>query len=324
MDISFLLFLQDIRLSSGDALTSFMVWASHFVMAYLLVVPVFIYWCLDKKKGLYILISLECCQTVNSIIKLTVCEFRPWMKDARIIPAEGALKEATGYAFPSGHTVAATNMYGGIACVYRNKKLLAAVCSVMLLITAFSRNFLGVHYLHDVLAAFALSCLFLYMTAKLFAYLEQHPGKEDILLLSGVILSAVSLFYFNLKSYPMDYDASGALIADPGEMIYEGYKVIGLFMALCICRYIEKRFIRFECPGLTAKGVIVSVIGMLPMYLINRYLEAPFAVVFGNNVAAFLAMAVLVIHVAAVWPLVIKLVCNRGGENKKEVSADAQ
>lgn len=323
MDIDFLLFLQNIRLSCSDALTAFMVWASHFVMAYLLVVPVFIYWCLDKKKGLYILIALECCQTVNSIIKLTVCEYRPWMKDARIIPAEGALKEATGYAFPSGHTVAATMMYGGIAFVYRNKRLLAAVCSVMILITAFSRSFLGVHYLHDVIAAFALGCLFLFLTAKLFAYLEQHPEKEDILLLAGVILSAAALIYFNLKSYPMDYDAEGKLLADPGEMLYEGCKVIGLFMPLCVCRYIEKRFIRFECPGLTAKGVIVSLIGMIPMYLINKYLEAPFAAVFGSNIAAFLAMTVLVIHVAAFWPLVIMLVCGRDKVKKQEAKANA-
>ena len=324
MDISFLLFLQDIRLSSGDALTGFMVWASHFVMAYLLVVPVFIYWCLDKKKGLYILVALECCQTVNSVIKLTVCEYRPWIKDARIIPVEGALKEATGYAFPSGHTVAASMMYGGIASVYRNKRLLAAVCSVMILITAFSRSFLGVHYLHDVIAAFALSCLFLFLTARLFAYIAQHPEKEDMLLLSGVVLSAAALIYFNLKSYPIDYDANGMLLADPDDMQYEGCKVIGLFMPLCICRYIEKRFIGFECPGLTPKGIIVSIIGMIPMYLINKYLEAPLSALFGINAGAFLAMSVLVIHVAVVWPLVIKLVCSRGEGKEQEVKANAQ
>ncbi|MBR5756717.1 MAG: phosphatase PAP2 family protein, partial [Firmicutes bacterium] len=300
MDIEFLLVLQNFRFGINDALTPFMEWASHFVMAYLLVVPVFIYWCLDKKKGLFILISLECCQAFNSVIKLTVCEYRPWIKDSRIIPAEGALKEATGYAFPSGHTVAATNMYGGIAASYRKKKLLAIVCVVMILITAFSRNYLGVHYLHDVVVAMALSILFLYLTAKLFSYLELHPEKEDILLLCGVIFSVAVLVYFRLKSYPMDYDADGNLLVDPNVMLYEGYKVIGLFMPLCICRYIERHFIGFRCPGFTVKGVIVSLIGLVPMYVINKYLEKILAPLCGSNLGAFFAMTVLVIHIAVI------------------------
>ena len=51
MDISYLLFLQDFRFSIGDALTPLMEWVSLFAIRSLLLIPVFVYWCLDKKTG---------------------------------------------------------------------------------------------------------------------------------------------------------------------------------------------------------------------------------------------------------------------------------
>jgi membrane-associated phospholipid phosphatase len=62
------------------------------------------------------------------------------------------------YSFPSGHTVAATLFYGLLACylVMRGWRWLPVMgATLMVLLVACSRMYLGVHYLSDVLAAMA-------------------------------------------------------------------------------------------------------------------------------------------------------------------------
>ena len=61
MDIDYLLLLQRFRESINDALTPFMEAVSLFAVTFLIVIPVFVYWVVDKKKGLYTLVSYYVC-----------------------------------------------------------------------------------------------------------------------------------------------------------------------------------------------------------------------------------------------------------------------
>jgi membrane protein DedA with SNARE-associated domain/membrane-associated phospholipid phosphatase len=80
----------------------------------------------------------------------------------------------TSYGFPSGHTMAATVWYGFVAALvvsrltaWRWRVLTVLAGGVVILLIAFSRLYLGVHYLSDVLAAMAegLAWLALCLTA---------------------------------------------------------------------------------------------------------------------------------------------------------------
>ncbi len=84
MDITYLLWLQDFRNSINDAWTPFMEWISLFGVRAILLLPVFVYWCINKRKGLFILFAWKLSQTINAIVKLTACVYRPWVRDVRL------------------------------------------------------------------------------------------------------------------------------------------------------------------------------------------------------------------------------------------------
>ena len=57
MDIQYLLFLQNFRNGINDALTPFMEMISLFAVTYLIIIPALVYWCVDKRSGLYTMAS---------------------------------------------------------------------------------------------------------------------------------------------------------------------------------------------------------------------------------------------------------------------------
>lgn len=76
-------------------------------------------------------------------------------------PIEGIVRselDASGYGFPSGHSIAATVLYGGLATFLsvgdRRRRLIAA--AVLVGFVAVSRVMIGVHYLVDVIVGVLL------------------------------------------------------------------------------------------------------------------------------------------------------------------------
>lgn len=97
---------------------------------------------------------------VNVFLKLVFHRPRP--------RAEDSLPILTGYSFPSGHTMAATLLYGGLVWLawseidawgWRMGAVLGAF--VLVALVGVSRVQLGAHYFSDVLGAFALGVAWL-------------------------------------------------------------------------------------------------------------------------------------------------------------------
>lgn len=310
MDISYLLFLQNFRLSIHDAWTPFMEAMSLFSITYLVCIPVFIYWCVNKRKGLYTLVSFFLCVALNSVLKVTACAYRPWIRDPRIIPAGNAILTAGGYSFPSGHTAAATPLYGGLAIGFWDKKStkwISVLCILAILITGFSRNYLGVHTPQDVAAGLCLGVFTLWAVARAFTYLETHPERENRWLLVGFILGILALIYIRVKPYPLHY-VNGKLLVNPNDMMVEPYLHISAWMALCVARYVEKRWVHFTEVGLNLKGICWSLIGFIPMYIMMHYAQQPLIKLLGLHGGLATYSALLVFYVIALFPAVIKWV----------------
>ena len=305
MDITYLLWLQDFRLSINDALTPFVNQLSFFAISYIVLFPVFVYWCLDKKKGLFILYAWKLSQTFNAILKLTACIYRPWIKDARIIPANNAIVTATGYSFPSGHTMMCTPIYGGLAAITKNKAVkYFLVC--MILLTMLSRNYLGVHTPQDVLVGFVFGLFALWIAQKAFAYLDKHPEKDVLFMVFAVLAGVGTLVYVSYKPYPLDY-VDGKLLVDPSRMTIDSWGDAGGFAVFGILWYIESRFIKFEPAGWNFKGILICVIGLIPLGWALANLDGVMKYTMEVHLARLVSQTIMLCWMMIVWPLVIKM-----------------
>lgn len=113
MDISYLLFLQNIRESLGGIFDSFMMLMTALgeaPVAFLLMAAV--YWCLDKRSGQLMGLNSAFGCALNQFLKSMFKVDRPWVRDERVTPVEDAIAGASGYSFPSGHTQRATATWG--------------------------------------------------------------------------------------------------------------------------------------------------------------------------------------------------------------------
>jgi len=91
---------------------------------------------------------------LNKILKFIFHRPRPHFDDP--------LLSLTSYSFPSGHTMLATVLYGVIAAYlfasiksWPSRTAIGVTASALILLVAFSRIYLGAHYLTDVMGAMA-------------------------------------------------------------------------------------------------------------------------------------------------------------------------
>lgn len=119
----------------------------------------------NKKTALYIFINLVSSFTINEIVKTMFTRSRPIGIN---------LIEETGFSFPSGHSMISLSFYGFISyLLYKNAKnkyhktIIIISTSLIILLIGFSRIYLGVHYLSDVIAGFLLASIYLTIYLKL-------------------------------------------------------------------------------------------------------------------------------------------------------------
>lgn len=316
MDLSILLWLQGIRESLPGFVEQFFVVVSAIAASkYLIILPCLLFWCLDKRAGRFVLFSYSIGAMCNQFIKNTVCAYRPWIRSSDIHPSEGALDEATGYSFPSGHTQTAVDVFGATGVQYRKRwPWLNVVCWVYVALVAFSRLFLGVHAPQDVLVALIEGILVLWVAQRLLEWVDAADGRDLRVLVIGLLVFVAFIVYVTVKPYPMDYDSAGALVVDPVEMQVDCYKVAGVFAGALLGWFLEKRFIAFEADPkkLGLKGVVLRFVVGLVVVLGLHVAAGLLSHVISNNLVVQLIKYFVTIFAAAyVAPLVFTTIEKR-------------
>ncbi len=137
------------------ALTKAMLFISSFgapstIIGIALAVGLFLWWQRRRYRLLALVLAVPCGMLLNVLIKYAVHRHRPIF--------DNPFLKLTSYSFPSGHAMGATVLYGVLAAfavwtvtAWRWRLLAAFVAGLLIALVCFSRIYLGVHYLSDVL-----------------------------------------------------------------------------------------------------------------------------------------------------------------------------
>ena len=270
MDIDILLFLQEFREGAGSFLSDFLSKMTFLgELNTVLVIMAVVYWSVSKEFGRYLLMGWSGNRLVNGVLKVTACAYRPWIRDARIIPYGNSMTTATGYSFPSGHTMNAATVYGGVTVRKDMPAALRIILGLVVAFTAFSRIYLGVHTPQDILVGAAAGLLVMWLIAKMMKWIEANPQKDWLVLVVGLGLTAAVALYAGLKPYPEDFDVNGNLLVDGAKMANDTFKSVGWCSAFLIGWFLEKRFVRFSTDVPLIKRITRTVIGLLVFYAVS-------------------------------------------------------
>ena len=309
-DLQYLLFLQNLRESTGGVFDEFFNALSKFAVDVLPFLPFVVYWCVNKKLGYRFMATAWIGEVLNGVIKLTVCAYRPWIRSDSIVPAGDSKVAATGYSFPSGHSLCAAMYYGSAAVWQWNKRRwISILCDVLILLTGFSRNFLGVHTPQDVVVGITEGLLLVAVVIFAEKRVADNDKALDILTVVGILVTVGVILYITLKPYPMDY-VDGKLLVDPQKMMNDSFKACGGFSGLLIGSYIERHFIRYEIPQGSSSLPILSCVGFALLFAWKELLApATIMPLLGGNWGNLITGFLMVFFAVVVWPLVIRKTC---------------
>ena len=253
-----------------------------------MVLAVVLYWCVSKSEGLYLL-AVGCLgTTVNQFLKLAFRIPRPWVKDPSFTIVEAARADATGYSFPSGHTQSAVGVFGSLARSSK-KRWFQILCIVLILLTAFSRLYLGVHTPMDVGVSLILGINFVFALYPVKKKIDETPVTALWMLAVLAIINAVYWCYAAFWPFPANADAE--LIAHGVE---NAAKLTGALIGMLIGCCMDQKYIRSDVKapfwGQVLK-VILGLVGVLAIKEGMRFLSD--AVRYG----------LMTFFAAGIWPL---------------------
>lgn len=164
LDTQFHSFIIDIR---SNSLTNFFTLLTNFAGAtFLLALAIILLIIMkNKKHALYIFLNLACSFFINEFFKNVFQRSRPIGIN---------LIDETGLSYPSGHTMVGVAFYGFITYILcqkltnqKHKNIIKSLFIILTLLIGFSRIYLGVHYLTDVIGGFLLAIIYLTIFIKI-------------------------------------------------------------------------------------------------------------------------------------------------------------
>ncbi len=136
----------------GDgSLKELMVWCSYLGAEALPVLLGFVYFVVSKKQGQRLYLLFTASAVFLHIFKFAFHLPRPFWVDPRIKSLTGS----GGYGLPSGHVLGATIAWLFLAKSV-GKKWIWVFCLMFVALVSISRVYLGVHFVSDVVAAWAI------------------------------------------------------------------------------------------------------------------------------------------------------------------------
>lgn len=290
-----LLFLQDLRFPVLDkimlALTTFGEETA------LLVVALIVFWCIDKKRGYYILTVGFIGSITNQFMKLLFRVDRPWIREPRLKAVKGSVEGAGGYSFPSGHSQSSVGLFGALG-VTGKRNWLKILCIAICLITPFSRLYLGVHTPEDVIVGSLQSVILL---AAIYPLIYKFEGKLIPWALAGQIFIS-----FGYVLYVENLDAAHLDPVNLESGMKNAYTLFGCTIGLMITWLADQK-LNFDTKCIWWGQLLKIGIGLILVLAVKEGLRGPLELIIGDVLLARAARYFLIVIVAGViWPLAFR------------------
>ncbi len=269
------------------------------------------FWCVDKKKG-YFIMSVGFVGTMaNQFLKLVFRIPRPWVLDENFTILEQAKEAATGYSFPSGHTQTAVGTFGAICAGSEDKKVRIG-CIILAVMVGFSRMYIGVHTPQDVLVSAALAVVLVLVLRK---PVLSGSVKTMKLLMAGMIAMALGLLAFvELFPFPADVDAHNL---ESG--VKNAYTMIGCLIGVAVVYLVDTKYLDFSVKAVWWAQILKAALGLGAVLAVKSLLKSPLEAVFAGHMAARAVRYFLVVLFAGIlWPVTFRWFAKLG---KKKTEA---
>ncbi len=266
-----------------------------------MVIALAVFWCVDKRRGYYLLTVGFVGTLVNQWLKI-VCRIpRPWVRDPGFTIVESARAEATGYSFPSGHTQSITGSLGGIAR-FTKRTWLRAACIAAVLLVAVSRMYLGVHTPADVGMSLAVGTVLVLALYPLMESTRQAPNRMYAVIGGMLVLALAFVAFVELYPFPADVDA-----ANLASAVKNAYTLAGAVAGVPVVYALDSRLLQFPTQAPWWGQAVKLAGGLALVAAVKAVLKAPLlALCAGHPAAHAIRYFAVVLAAGCLWPMTFR------------------
>jgi len=244
-----------------------------------------LYFAFNKKFAQKLFYICVTSLSVNGIVKNFVKLARPFSKGEITCVRPDT---ATGYSFPSGHTQTFATVSTAIAAKVK-KVWIAILVGVLICLVAFSRIYLGAHYLSDVIVGAVLGITLALIIGKMY---DKFENKTKLYKYTALVLTPFAIYFLILA-----------------DLLYaDFFKVYGMMVGLVFALKIEEKFAPLEYNVSWWKKVIRVILGIIIAYVVKEGLKVIniFEIPQISLILDVFRYAMLIIIAFGIYPIIIK------------------
>ena len=270
-NISWLEALADSRIA---IVTSIMLIFTFFGdMDFYILVIVLVYWTYNKELGYKLTMIALFASTTNHILKIFIGNPRPFSQDEsykeRWAISDSKVEERLAeYSTPSGHAMGAASFWYYFYRKVTNKYTLILMI-VMVFLIGFSRPYLGVHYVEDVVIGWIIGLLLAVLVLKYEASIAGWWNKYNLKLQTTIVV--VGTMVFIGLSYPFfEWGPNTQTFATNG----------GILTGIALGVRLERNKLNFDtsCSNI-GQGLIRYIVGVILVFATLMGLDAVFGMI---------------------------------------------
>lgn len=222
----------------------------------------FIYWIVNKRFGEILAIVLGFSLTLNNVIKDFTEANRPF-EDYNDIENKRP-ETATGHSMPSGHVQGSSSFFTAMA-LYLKKHRYLIVAIALTVLMMFSRMYLGVHYLKDVIVGAVIGISIAIVAHIFFQKYRDKPKQLHTVYIALILMFLPGLFIITSNDF------------------FKGY---GILSGVVCAIIFEKRYVQFTYDISIIKKMLRYGVGLVLMGVILVSVKALFMLIPSHDLLA--------------------------------------